>query len=1129
MKKKWINQSWCISFALARTLRIMKLTIFIFFVAILQVPASIYSQNTRMTVVGQNLTLEKIFDIIENQSEFSFFYNVNQLDISRKMNINEENQLVDKILGDVLNGTDLTFTINNKLVIIHKVNEVLNPAVPQDKTVKKINGKVTDPTGSPIPGASVVIKDTSTGIVTDVDGNFSLEIPSNAKMLVFSFLGMKSQEVTIGNQTTINISLQEETIGIEEVVAIGYGTVKKSSVTAAVATLKNERLNQIAVGRTDLALIGQLPGISVKQTSSRPGDAPVIRIRGVSSITGLNDPLYVVDGVPVNGDLSGINSGDIESIEVLKDASSTAIYGSRAAAGVVLVTTKRGTGKKPDFNISSYFGVRTPSNLVKDYHNARDAFDYAVKFTNFNYINSGGDPSVPIYQRPLAYRPDSLYLKLGDTDWQKELLRNAQMKNYEISSSGGTDRIKYYVSANYMDEQSTFIVGENKRYSARANVDVKISNKFDLGITFNPTYSVQKRQSAGNMGDLTKYPPYIPVYLPDDRIAKDGSRYAGTLDFFTNPYIKGKNPVANVLGAHDTYYRFKGFGNIFLNYEIIKNLKFKTSVAFDYQTVRNPYFLTMYAQKDSKTDANIEYTENLNSLFENILSYNTSVNQHSFDLIAGNTYQGNKNFYMNMTVTLGSIPNDKIETLNAGIVNNGKTFMTEWGLISYFGRINYAFADKYLFSASYRRDGSSRFGKDRRWGSFPSASAAWRVTQERFMKDQKFISNLKLRMSYGLTGRTPSGFYDAIPSIQNFNYTLGTGNGVKVVGATQGTFGNTELGWEKTKELNLGIDLGILEGRIALETDLYKRLTTDLLLANPIPGINGFTTTTTNLGKVSNKGVEFSLITRNLIGALKWETHLIYSKNINRVEELGEMTQLPLVTSSKGMWFLTQVGKPIGLFYGYKQTGVWQSKEEIAANPSFPGVKPGSIRVADINNDKIINQLDRTILGSNMPDFEFGITNNLSYKNFDLSVLVNGVMGFDVWNMELSYYRENRHYVTDYQWFSAQDPGNGWCPTTRDGIDPADTDFYIEDGSYWSIRNLTFGYTLPSEIMKKKVFKNARVYLAAQNLYMHINKDFHAYNPEGLTESESDATRPGINFGSEPLNRTFTLGINLGF
>ena len=1106
----------------------MRLTFFLMIVSVSQLLAvATYSQGAKLTLEVSDKAVKEVLTQIEGQSDFYFLYNSKIVDVERTVSLKVENLEIDKVLNLLFSGTKTSYEIlDNQIVLSHRRLTSATDATSQQQE-RIVTGKVTDHAGTPLPGVSVVIKGTNYGVLSDINGNFSLQIPEGAKTISFSFVGMAPQELEIGKNPVFNIIMEEGSIGLDEVVVIGYGTVKKSSLTAAVATLKNEKLDQIAVGRVDLAIVGQLPGISIKQTSTRPGDAPIVRIRGTSSITGLNDPLYVVDGVPINGDLNSINSGDIESIEVLKDASSAAIYGSRAAAGVVLITTKRGSGTKPAFNFNAYVGLRTPTNLVTDYHNAREAFDYAVKVSDSNWRLAGGDPNIPIYDRPLQYRPDSLYLKLSDTDWQKELLRNALMQNYELSSTGGTDKIKYYISANYMDEQSTYIVGEYKRYSARTNVDVKISDKFNLGITFSPTYSTQRRTSAV-MGDMTKYPPYIPVYLPDGSIAKDGTHYASTLDFFTNPYIKGKNPVAQSLGTKDMYNRFSGFGNIFLNYEIVKNLKFKTSIAFDYQTVKNPYFVTTFANKDSKTEANFDYGENLNSLNENILSYNTVIDRHSIDAILGSTFQKNNNFILNMTVPTGSIPNDKIETLNTGIVNGGLTFMSEWGLISYFGRVNYGFADKYLLSLSYRKDGSSRFGEDRKWGSFPAASVAWRINKERFMENQKIFSNLKLRLSYGLTGRTPVGLYDQIPRIQNYSYTLGSGNGVKVAGATQGTFGNSELGWEKTREFNFGVDIGILEDRVSLESDFYHRLTTDLLLNNPIPGITGFVSTTTNLGKVSNKGIELSLNSRNLVGALKWETRINYSKNINEVVSLGDLTSLPLATSKKGMWFLTEVGRPIGLFYGYKQTGVWQSQAELDANPHFAGSIPGSIKVADINNDGIIDQNDRTILGSYMPDFEFGIINTLSYKNFDLSVLVNGVIGFDVWNMELSYYRENRLYVTDTQWYSEDDPGNGWTPSNREGIDPRDTDFYIEDGSYWSIRNLTLGYTIDKDIFRK-VFNSARIYVSAQNLYIHLKKGFHAYNPEGLTDYESEATRPGVNFGSEPLNRTITMGISLGF
>src|SRR4030042_3237533 len=345
-----------------------------------------------------------------------------------------------------------------------------------------ITGTVTDVNGEPLPGVTVIVKGTTIGTITDVTGKFQLKIPEDAEVLQFSFVGMATQDVEIGNQTVFNISMTESAVDLE-VVVIGYGTMKKSSLTAAVATLKDEKLDQVAVGRADLAIMGMLPGISVQQTSTRPGDAPIIRIRGISAITGVNDPLYVVDGVPIGGDLSSINSGDIESIEILKEASSAAIYGSRAAAGVVLITTKRGTGAKPVFNVNSYIGLRTPAYLVDDYHNARDAFDYEVKMSDSEWRLAGGDPSVPIWDRPPQYRPDSLYINLGDTDWQDEILQNVLIQNYEVSSSGGNENIKYFISANYMDEPSVFIVGAYKRISARAKIDVQVSKKWALGIT----------------------------------------------------------------------------------------------------------------------------------------------------------------------------------------------------------------------------------------------------------------------------------------------------------------------------------------------------------------------------------------------------------------------------------------------------------------------------------------------------------------------------------------------------------------------------------------------------------------------------------------------------------------------
>ena len=403
------------------------------------------------------------------------------------------------------------------------------------------------------------------------------------------------------------------------------------------------------------------------------------------------------------------------------------------------------------------------------------------------------------------------------------------------------------------------------------------------------------------------------------------------------------------------------------------------------------------------------------------------------------------------------------------------------------------------------------------------------MDQEEFISAIPSIKTLKLRLSYGLTGRTTSGLYDPIARVQNSAYSLGAGNGSVVNGATQGTFGNSELGWEKTKEYNLGLDFGLFENRILLTADVYKRITTDLLLDNPIPTITGFTSTTANIGQLSNKGIELSIHTRNLTGEFKWDTKINYSKNINKVDDLGGLDQLPLSKASKGMWFLTKVGDPIGQFYGWHQQGVWKNQAEIDANPHYAGAQPGSIRIADLNGDGEIDTDDRAVLGSYMPDFEFGFINEFSYKNFDLSILINGVIGAEIYNFEVDYYRSNRKMFTDNQWFSADQPGNGKIVGSTKGAKLGSTDYYVQDGSYWGARNITLGYTFSENSMVNRVFDSARLYVSVQNAFLVTSSDFNAYNPEGFTDNANSLTTRGVNYGSEPLNRTFSVGVNLNF
>lgn len=991
--------------------------------------------------------------------------------------------------------------------------------------VRIVTGTITDEFGELLPGVNIIVKGTNQGVVSDMQGNFEISVSPNVNELQISYSGMKTINVSIIGKTTLQITLESDLVSLDELVVVGYGSVKKSSLTASVSKLEGENIDKIAVGRVDEAMVGQLPGLSIRQTKANPGENPAISIRGTSTINGSNEPLIVIDGFP-GGDLSTLNSGDIESIEVLKDASSAAIYGSRAASGVIIVTTKMGKNKKPVFSFSTYTGAKTAINIYDDVMNSEEAYQYSLKNLSINWINDGGDPNTPVTDRPIDYQPNELKRTFADTKWQDEILRTGIIQNYELSARGGSDFLNYYVSGSYMDEEGVMIVGNYKRYSVRANLVTSFSKKIEMGLNLEITKTEQERFN-NNLNSAIKYPSYIPVYLPEGEISLGGI-YAYNRYYFGDN-TNQTNPVAKTLGTSDVNNRIQTQVNSYLSYNIMDGMKFKTSLGAKYRSLTNPYFQYSWGDNGGTTQANWDYRESYNVLNENILTYSKTINNdHDFDVLLGASYQKQKELDADIAVMDGSIPDNRIQTLNVGIVSEGTTFKSEWGLVSYFGRLKYAYKSKYLLAAAYRTDGSSRFGKANKWGVFPSLSLGWNVHKEKFMEPlRSVVSSLKFRGSYGLTGRTPDGYYDPIARVLNYNYSLGTGNGSLAGGATQGTFGNSELQWEKTKEFDLGLDLGLFKRRIELTADVYQRNTTDLLLYNPIPSTTGFAATLTNIGEISNKGIELALHTRNLVGDFKWETNLIFSKNINEVVDLGGLESLPLVAHKKGMWFQTKVGQPIGQYFGWVQEGVWANDEEIANNPHAPDVRPGSLRVKDMNNDGEIDEDDRAGLGSYMPDFEFGISNTFNYKNIDLSVFINGVIGFEVYNYELQYYENNRKFYTDNQWFSPTELGNGKVIGNDHGVNAGSTDYYIEDGSYWGVRNITLGYTIPNEAIKG-VFDSARIYVAVQNALFFTIKDFHAYNPEGITES-GDLQMQGVNLGSEPIGRTISLGFNLNF
>lgn len=984
-----------------------------------------------------------------------------------------------------------------------------------------ITGRVSDESGVGLPGATIIVAGTTNGATTDLDGMYKLTVPENASITI-SYVGYLTKNISVGSKSVINIQLQPDAEQLEEVIVVGYGTQKKSSLTGAIAKVENTNLDQQPVGRTEMALLGQLPGLSIRQTKAGPGETPDISIRGTSSITGNNAPLVVIDGFP-GGDLSTINTGDIESIEVLKDASSAAIYGSRAAGGVIIVTTKTGKGKTPVFTFNSYFALKKPAYLYDDVLNSEEAYQYDLRRVDVDWIQDGGDPNVPIEDRPEDYQPDEVRRTFADTDWQDEMLKDAIIQNYELSARGSTDALNYYISGNFLDEESTFIVGQFKRYSLRANLTTNFSKKFKLGLNLYGANTYQRKNNQ-RMREPIKYPTSVPIYLPEGETALGGN-YAYNRYYFDNQ-TSGVNPVAKSLGEIDEYKRFITQANLFLQYKIIDGLAFKTSLGIKYNNNKNPYFRTTWGDKSGLTAANYQYSDRLNVLNENLLTYDKTIGtKHEINALLGASFQKESQFESYTEVTEGSIPDNQVQTLNVGIVSVATTNEEEWGLISYFGRINYSFNNKYLISAVYRMDGSSRFGSDTKWGAFPSASVGWNMHEENFLKGVSMISNLKLRASYGVTGRTPDENYLPMARVQSFNYTLG---GSVVNGSTQGTFGNNELGWERTVETNLGVDLGLFGGRLGVTADVYQRKTSDLLLQTPIPAITGFESTTANVGEVSNKGIELAVHGRISAGDFQWNSKVNYSRNINEVVDLGDLNRLPLSQAEKGMWFQTKVGQPIGQYFGWVQQGIWNNQEEINSNASSPGATPGSIRIKDMNGDGEIDADDRAPLGSYMPDFEIGFVNDFKYKNFDLSVLMYGVFGFEIYNYELNYYRHTRKMWTENRWYSPQETGDGQTPGNEKGTDLGSTDYYIEDASYWGIRNINLGFTFPQEWVGK-VFSSARMYVSVQNAALFTTSDFNAYNPEGFTDNEGNLTQRGVNYGSEPLNRTYSIGFNLTF
>ena len=994
-----------------------------------------------------------------------------------------------------------------------------------------VTGKVTDQVnGSAMPGVNVLVKNSTIGTVTDVDGNYNLQVAATDAVLIFSFIGYSSQEVAVNGKSTVDVSLSEDVQNLSEVVVVGYGTKQKRSVTSAITKLDNEKLSQVPNARVENTLAGRMAGVQVTNTRNRPGEAPEIRVRGFGSISAGNDPLVVIDGFP-GGNLAQLNMNDVESIEVLKDASSTAIYGSRGAGGVILVTTKRGTSGKTELKMNHFIGF-SKAMAHDDWTIGEEWYDYLVKYQNREYAWAGGNTSLPMFgdpARPVTYRVNPLTKELPQTIWQDEVLETAPIQSYNLSLSGGNDKTRFYVSGTYLDEKGTLKTAWYKQYLVRANVDVRVNDVISMGMELSPSYT-KRRTAASDMVNLVKYPSFVS---PE----KLNGRYPRTADYITPGHSGQASPYTFLYGRENTSNSFANIGRAFLNLDLAEGLSFRTSAGANISFTSSNNFTGSvgdWAQPVSATAGESHFLDLVN---ENVLSYNKTFQEaHTIGGILGASYQNATSKSTSLASLPNSYNNENVKTLNNAIINStgSSQSKSEWGLVSYFTRLNYSYKDKYMVEGSYRTDGSSRFGRDSKWGAFPSASAAWRVSEESFFSGVRPVSELKLRASYGVTGNFNIRDFQYLGTVGSVAYSP---NNQTVNGIAQNSIENPLLSWEKTKGIDFGFDLGLFSNRINLSVDYYDNNTSDMLYNVNTPAITGFTSTISNAGEVRNHGIELELETKNTVGDFRWNTSFNLSRNRNEVLDLAGVDQRVNTHVTWGMNWILKTGQPMFSYYGYKGIGVYQNVEQVANTPHLPNAKPGNPIVQDTNGDGQITPDDKVILGSFMPEMTMGITNEFFWKGFDMSIFVQASLGAEIYNVENQYYEGNtlgamRRSLVENQWWSEAEPGDGKTPAaalSQLTFNTA-TDFYVEDGSYMALRNLNLGYTLPTSMIKKFGVNNLRLYTSLNNLLIIKNKDNHAYNPEGMmAEVSGIGSTPGLNTGSEAINRTIVFGINVGF
>lgn len=1052
-------------------------------------------------------------------------------------------------------------------------------AFSQNKTV---TGVIVDKAGEAIIGASVVVEGTANGSITDLDGRFTLSNVSDNASLKISYIGYKTQTVAVAAKTNFNITLLDDSEVLDEVVVIGYGSVKKSALTSAVSKMDSKGLENRPLARAETALQGQLAGVTVRTTTGEPGSDMQIRVRGAASVYANSDPLYVVDGVPITT-LSGINPADIESIEVLKDAASAAIYGSRGSNGVVIVSTKKGKSGKPTISFNASYGIQKLEKKL-DVLSAVEWMEFRTKYNDASYLSAAKNANVNasisdsnrermsklgltnanynylLDERWFNYMSDEMKAThtydetsegLSLLDWQDKFYRDASVQDYSLSVTGGSENTSYMFSGGYLNQEGLAIGTSYERFALRANIESKINKYISAGISLAPTYI---RSNGSGFADGKDSSTMLAV--TSTPVSEAGVGYMTNVE---------PNPRYNWAGGNSSpvHYMEKNIrrnetvrllGNAFIRVKPLEGLQVELSASANYYDMDYATYIysstgtTWTAGEGANSSGGHNTERKWSTLVQALVNYDKTIGKHTIGAMLGSSAEEtNMGFSTNQTYNK-PFPNDAIiysfdsKTLNVGTSN--VTQATPNRLVSVFGRLNYNYDDRYILSGSLRYDGGSVFGANNKWGVFPAISGGWLVSNEKFFKNLgvNWLNTLKLRASYGVTGNNSISYTAAYPSLVAVSYA-GT------AGYNANSLGNADLGWEKTHSTDVAIDLGFLQNRIQLSLDWYTKTTKDLLYQVPSMGASGFTTVWDNLGEIHNKGFEIELNTANLTGQFKWNTSFNLAYNKNEVKSLG-VDNTPIYSGfhESNPSNILMVGKSVNTFYMYEAIGVWKNQAEIDAYSAahngqpvtFQGttIKPGDIRYRDVNDDGVYDKdNDRTFLGTPTPKFVYGMTNTFSYKNFDLSVLLTAQTGGKIFGViGRANDRPGMGAASNVAghwrdaWWSEEDPGNGSVPyllstTTGTTIDSR----WLYSSDYLRIKNLTLGYKLP---INPKILSYARVYLSIENL-AKWDSYYLGYSPEAANTAPSSAPggqgAVGLDYGGYPSPRIFTLGVNLTF